>query len=182
MTKLAMKKAQLVNQDDAQIVFQIDNIVKITRDTTMAPFETIKVKGFIKAQSHYKHINVMIDDLPDEKCCKDIAVVHQIQILRPGSNKIPVVLQNLSCHIVKIMKKGIKIAHVEAGNVVPPIVAPQPDKNVPSKVAGNPPKSDPLRNPPEENSDKTSKNILKVWILRVLSHGLKSSSSQLETF
>ena len=65
----------------------------------------------------------MIDDLPDKQHCKDIAVVHQIQILRHGSNKMPIVLQNLSCQVVKI-KKARKIAHVVASNVVPPIVAP----------------------------------------------------------
>ena len=89
MTKFAMNEAQLVNHEDVQIVSQINNIVKITKDTTMAPFGTIKVKGVIKAPSHYKCINVTIDDLLDEQHCKDIAVVHQIQILRPGSNKIP---------------------------------------------------------------------------------------------
>ena len=119
-TKLAMKEAQLVNQEDAQIVSQIDSVVKITKDTTMTPFETIKVKGVIRAPKHYKCINVMIDDLPEGQHCKDIAVVQQIQILRPGSNKIPVVLQNLSCRVLKI-KKGMKIAHVEASNVVPPL-------------------------------------------------------------
>ena len=87
-----MKEAQLVNQEDAQIVSQIDNVVKVTKDTTITPFETIKVKGIIKAPRHYKCINVMIDDLPDEQHCKDVAVVHQIQILRPGSNKISIVL------------------------------------------------------------------------------------------
>ena len=97
MTKLAMKKVQLVNQEDAQIVSLIDNVVKFTKDTIMTPFETIKVEGVIKAPRHYKHIIVTTDDLPDEKHCKDIAVVHQIQILRPGSNKIPTVPRNLSC-------------------------------------------------------------------------------------
>ena len=87
-----MKEAELVNQEDAQIVPQIDNVLKITKDTTMTPLETIKVKGVIKALRHYKHINVVTDDLPDEQCCKDVAVVHQIQILRPGSNKIPITL------------------------------------------------------------------------------------------
>ena len=87
-----MKEAQLVNQEDAQIVSQIDNIVKVQKDTTMIPFETIKVKGVIKASRHYKHINVTIDDLPDGQHCKDISVVHQIHILMPGSNKIPTVL------------------------------------------------------------------------------------------
>ena len=73
----------------------------------MTPFETIKVKGGIRAPRHYKHINVTIDDLPEGQHCKDIAVVQQIHILRPGSNKIPVVLQNLSCRVLKI-KKGQK--------------------------------------------------------------------------
>ena len=41
----------------------------------------------------------------------------------------------------------MKIAHVEAGNVVPPTVAPEPDKNIPRKAAGNAPKSDLLKEP-----------------------------------
>ena len=92
MTKLAMKEAQLVNHEDVQMVSQINNIVKITKDTTMAPFGTIKVKAVIKVPSHYKHVNVNINDHPNEQHCKDIAVVHQIQIFSPGSFKIPIVL------------------------------------------------------------------------------------------
>ena len=60
----------------------------------------------------------MIGDLPGNQHCKDVAVMQQIQILRPGSNKVPVVLQNLSCRVLKIWK-GMKIAHVEASKVVP---------------------------------------------------------------
>ena len=48
--------------------------------------------GVIKAPRHCKHINVRIVDLPDEQHCKGIAVVHQIPVLRPGSNKIPIVV------------------------------------------------------------------------------------------
>ena len=62
----------------------------------MAPFGAIKVEDVIKAPNHYKHVNVMINDLLDEQHCKLIAVVHQIQILRPRSNQIPTGLQNLS--------------------------------------------------------------------------------------
>ena len=60
-----MKEAQLVNQEDAQIVSKIDNIVKIVRDTTIIPFGTTEVKGVIKAPNHYKCVNVVIDDLPE---------------------------------------------------------------------------------------------------------------------
>ena len=91
-TKLTMKEAQIVNQEDAQIVPKIDSIVKVARDTTIAPFRTIEVKGVIKPSNHYKHVNVVIGDLPENQCCKDVAIVQQIQVLRPGSNKIPVVL------------------------------------------------------------------------------------------
>ena len=159
-TKLAMKEAQLVNQEDVQIVSQINNVEKITKDPTIAPFGTIKVKGVIKAPNHYKCINVAIDDRPDEQHCKDIAVLHQMQILRPGSNKIPIVLQNLSCQVVKI-KKGTKIAHVMASNVVAPIVAPQLNEKITRKAAGNTPKSDLFGNPPEENSSN-SRNFWRV--------------------
>ena len=38
MTKSTMKEAQIVNQENAQIVSKIDSIVKIARDTTSVPF------------------------------------------------------------------------------------------------------------------------------------------------
>ena len=58
-------------------------------------------------------MNVVIDNLPENQCFKDMTVAQQIQILKPGSNKIPVVLRNLSCKTLKV-RKGMKIAHVEA--------------------------------------------------------------------
>ena len=54
MTKLTMKEAQIVNQEDAQIVSKIDSIVKMARDTTIIPFETTELKGVIKTPNHYK--------------------------------------------------------------------------------------------------------------------------------
>ena len=93
MTKLTMKEAQLVNQEDAQIAAKVGSIAKIARDTTIIPFGTTEVKGVIKVQNHYKHVNVVIDDLLKDQHCKDIAILTQIQILKPGSNMIPVVYE-----------------------------------------------------------------------------------------
>ena len=87
-----MKEAQIVNQEDAQMVSKIDSTVKIAWDTTIVPFGTIEVKGVIKTPNHYKHVNAVIDDLPENQHCKDIVIVQQIQVLKPGSNKIPVVV------------------------------------------------------------------------------------------
>ena len=131
-----MKEALLVNQEDAQIVSKIDSIVKIARDTTIIPFGTTEVKGVIKAPNHYKCINEVINNLPENQHCKDIAIMQQIEIFKPGSNKIPVVLQNLSCRVLKI-KKRTKIAHVEASNVVPFSMTSWLSENVHEKVAGN---------------------------------------------
>ena len=95
----------------------------------------------------------MIDDLPENQHCKDVVVMQQIQILKPGSNKIPLVLQNLSCRVLKI-NKGMKIAHVEASNVVPALMAPQLDENMPERVAGKLPKSNLLENLPRGNDSR----------------------------
>ena len=91
-TKLTMKEAQIVNQEDAQIVSMIDSTVKVTKNITIVPLGTKEVKGVIKTPNHYKYINVVIDDLTEDQCCKDVAIVQQIQVFKPGSNKIPVVL------------------------------------------------------------------------------------------
>ena len=149
-TKLTMKEAQLVNQEDAQIVSQIDSIVKTTRDTTFTSFGTIKVKGVIRAPNHYKCINVVTDDLPENQHCKDVAVMQQIQILKPRSNKIPMVLSPKN-------KKGTKIAHVEASKVVPPLMASQSSENVPKRVVGKPPKSKLLKDLSKEENSRLEK-------------------------
>ena len=53
-TKLTMKEAQVVNQEDVQIVSKIDSIVMVVRNTTIAPFGIMEVKGVIKTPNHYK--------------------------------------------------------------------------------------------------------------------------------
>ena len=78
--------------------------MKTAREMTITPFGTTEVKGVIKAPNHYKWVHVVIDDLPENQHCKDVVVMKQIQIMKPGSNKIPAVLQNLSCRVLKIRK------------------------------------------------------------------------------
>ena len=63
-------------------------------------------------------MNVVVNDLVEKRPYKDIAVVHQLQVLKPGSDRIPMVLQNLSGRTLKL-KKGMNVTHVEASQVVP---------------------------------------------------------------
>ena len=155
-TKLTMKEAQIVGVDDKQITSKIDNILKLANDITIDPFVTIEVKGIIKTPNHYKHVNVVTDSLPGNQCCKDVTVVQQIQVLKPGSNKIPTVLRNLSCRTLKV-RKGTKIAHVEASNIVPMMVNQELPKNMLKKEAGNAPKGTLLENIPNTKEERIDK-------------------------
>ena len=118
-TKLTMKEAQVLDIEVAQIVSRLDSNVKLVRDITLGPFETIKTKGILrKTPNHYKRMNVVVNDLGERRPYKYIVVVHQLQIVKPGSDRIPMVLQNLSGRTLKL-KKGTNVAHVEASQVVP---------------------------------------------------------------
>ena len=135
-TKLTMKEAYVVNLEDTQIVSKIDNVLKIANDVTIVPFGTMEVKGVIKTANHYKCVNVVVGDLPEDQHCKDIVIAQQIQVLKPGSYKIVVMIRNLSCRTLKL-KKGMKIAHVEASNIVPPMVSSWMPENIPEQDVGN---------------------------------------------
>ena len=113
-TKLTMKEAQIVNIEEVQIVFKLDSDIKLTKDITLSPFGTVEAKGVLKkTPNHYKRVNVVDDDLMEGQHCRDIAIVHQLQILKPGSDRIPVILWNLSGRTLKL-KKGTNVAHAEA--------------------------------------------------------------------
>ena len=155
-TKLTMKEAQVVNSEDTRIVSKIDNVLKIARDTTIVPFGMIEVKGIVKTPNHYKCVNVVVDDLQEDQSCKDIVIAQQIQVLKPGSNKVLVVIRNLPCRTLKL-KKRMKIAHVEASNIVPPMVSSWMPKNILEQDVGNALKNILPENLLEEKEDQIQK-------------------------
>ena len=161
-TKLTMKEAQVLNMEEAQIVSQLDSDIKLVRDTTLGPFETIETKGILrKTPSHYKRMNVVVDDLGENRSCKDIAVVHQLQILKPGSDRIPVVLWNLSGRTLKL-KKGMNVAHVEASQVVPLFDDPLERGDVCEEVTEDITKESQLEDSPKKEDERMSKILEKL--------------------
>ena len=152
-TKLTMKEVQILNIEEAQIVSKLDSDVKLVKDMTMGHFETVEAKEVLKqTPNHYKRINVVVDGFREDRPCGGIAVVHQLQILKPGSERIPVILQNLSGRTLKL-KKGTNVAHVEASQVVPPLDSFVIQENMYGKATGN---------VPEENIPKIhSKRMMK---------------------
>ena len=92
-TKLTMKEAQIVNIEEAQIVSKLDSDVKCIKDMTIGPFKTVEANGVLKkTPNHYKRVSVVVDNLAESQCCRDIAVVCQLQILKPRLDRIPVIL------------------------------------------------------------------------------------------
>ena len=161
-TKLTMTEAQILNIEEAQIVSKLDSDVKLVIDMTIGPFGTVEAKGVLKkTPSHYKRINVVVDDLREGRHCGDKAVVHQLQILKPGSDRIPVILLNLSGRTLKL-KRGINVAHVEASQVVPPLDSSVIQENMYGKATGNIPKESQSENSFEKNDNRLSKILEKL--------------------
>ena len=172
-TKLTMKEVQILNIEETQIVSKLDSDVKLVKDTTIGPFETAEAKGVLKkTPNHYKRINVVVDDLGEGQCCRDIAVAHQLQILKPRSDRIPVILQNLSGRTLKL-KRGTSVAHVEASQVVPPLDSSVTQEDMYEKVTRDIPKENQSGNSSEKNDERLSKILEKLDL-----EGIESSTEQ----
>ena len=103
----SMKGAQVMDVEEAQIVSQLDSSVKLARDVIVGPFETVEMKGILqKTPNHYKRMNIVVDDLPEQGSSKDIVVVSQLQILKVGSDRIPILLQNLTSRTLKLKNRN----------------------------------------------------------------------------
>ena len=92
-TRLSMREMQVVDVEEAQIVSQFDSSVKLAKDVIVGPLETVEMKGILwKTPNHYKRMNVVVDEIPGQKSYRDVVVVAQLQILKAGSDRVPMVL------------------------------------------------------------------------------------------
>ena len=98
-------------------------------------------------------MNEVVDDLTEGQCCRDRAIVHQLQILKPRLDRIPVILRNLSGRTLKL-KTGTNVAHVEASQVVPPLDSFPIQENTYGKATGNIPESSQSENSFGKNEDR----------------------------
>ena len=131
-------------------------------DIILGPLETIKTKGILrKTPNHYTRMNVMVNDLGERRPYKDIAVVHQLQVLKPGSDRIPMVLWNLSGRTLKL-KKGTNVAHVEASQVVPHLNKPLERGDVCEEVTEDITKESQSEDLTKEKGKRMSKILEKV--------------------
>ena len=89
--------------------------------------------------------------------------MHQLQILKPGSDKIPVVLWNLSGRTLKL-KRGTRVAHVGASQEVPPLDGSLERENMDEKVTKDITKESQSEDLPEKDDERVSKILEKLHL------------------
>ena len=105
--------------------FDFDKVkghVKLTKSITIGPFQTVHTSGLTECGQHFKRVNVIVE--PDPHKDYDAAVpIQGYTVLKPGSSRVSVGIQNLSCRQVTIPAKT-NLAKIAAANVIPHSYAP----------------------------------------------------------
>ena len=121
--------------------FKLDDVcgsVHTTQKVTLGPFENITVsgilKGPVKSSAYHKHVNVSVEPLEAHKEGEhNFCVVPGYTFLKPGSDRVKVMIKNLTARTVKV-QQGSKIASMEAANAVPHMLAPQGSAPLPAET------------------------------------------------
>ena len=97
--------------------------VKITKAITIPPFQTVQATGIMNCSTHFKRVRVITEptDKFDNEAIKTVTIY---STLKPGSSRVSIGLQNLSCKSVTVKPKTI-VAEVAAANIVPILIAPK---------------------------------------------------------
>ena len=92
------------------------------------------LKGPVKESGFYKRVNVALEPTEEHKTGKSlISLVPGYTFLKPGSNRVQVMLKNMSAQPVTL-HPGDQLANLEAANAIPHMLAP---KEVPSGVGNS---------------------------------------------
>ena len=128
--------------------FKLDNIsgsVHTTQKLNLRPFESATVtgilKGTVKNSVYHKRVNVSIEPLEAHKEGENkYCAVPGYAFLKPGSDRVKVMIKNLTARVIKI-QQGSKVASLQAAYVVPHMLAPQetqsPQTNVKTMKSTN---------------------------------------------
>ena len=109
----------------------------MTQKITLGPFENTTVSGILKSpvknSAYHKHVNVSVEPLEAHKQREhNFCEVPGYTFLKPGSDRIKVMIKNLTARIIKV-QQGSKIASMEAANAVPHMLVPQGSAPLPAE-------------------------------------------------
>ena len=98
---------------------QINNDVKLTKNVTIRPLETIETTGISKVPNHEKCVNAIIEPSPVDWQGNEVYTVPGYNILKVGSKQVGMVLRNLSSRTITL-ERGTVVAYVTAASKIPP--------------------------------------------------------------
>ena len=95
--------------------------MKVTKAITIPPFQTVQATGITNCSTHFRRVRVITEstDKFDNEAIKTVTIY---STLKPGSSRVSIGLQNLSCKSVIVKPKTI-VAEVAAANIVPISIA-----------------------------------------------------------
>ena len=121
--------------------FKLDDVrgsVHTTQKITLGPFESRTLSGILKGPvkngAYHKRVNVSVEPMEAHKEGENqYCAVPGYTFLKPGSDRIKVMIKNLTTRTIKV-SQGSKVASMEAANVVPHMLAPQETTSVQSET------------------------------------------------
>ena len=126
---LRMASLHSDNPKDSFDIKDIKGSVHSTGKIKLKPFNVITVsgvlKGPVKESGFYKRVNVALEPTEEHKTGKSlVSSVPGYTFLKPGSNRVQVMLENMSARPVTL-HPGDHLANLEAANAIPHMLAPK---------------------------------------------------------
>ena len=84
-----------------------------------------KTVGVAKIPVLSKRLNVMTELLLAREAIEGVEAISSYETFKQGGNRVTIGLQNGTQEKITL-KKGTKVTHVTAANIVPPMLAPDP--------------------------------------------------------
>ena len=117
--------ARIAQLENAPMIHQVNHYVRLTRKVTLAPMQVHKSVSVAKIPVLSKRLNVMTEPLPAREAIEGVEGISSYETFKQGGNRVTTGLQNGTREKITL-KKGTKVAHVTAANIVPPMLAPDP--------------------------------------------------------
>ena len=129
MASALRMNSMVVNEEPEFKLDDIRGLVHTTQKVTLGPFENTTISGILKGpvkdSTYHKRVNVSVEPLETHKEGENnFCAVPGYTFLKPGSDRVKVMIKNLTARTVKV-QQGSKIASMEVANVVPHMLAPQ---------------------------------------------------------
>ena len=123
--KISMKQNVITKEDSPFELKKVEGEVKITKNVVIKPFHTVRLSAKSKVRHHHKNVHVITEDKEgNEQELPNIAIVPCYGTLKQGSDRVLVILKNLTCKPITL-QKGKVVAEIGPANAIPDKLAPK---------------------------------------------------------